>query len=189
MFRRGDKRPRIFKGMRVGLSIASLSQSPKSHQVFDKKQVETKHWRKGRGRRMPSVGWEERPRFKQCFSPLASFENGLAHHRSASYFKLPEQLLKLSVLKLDGSSFGERLGFLLLSLFLFWFCVHLSLSLACSFPIFFFFSDVHISRWATIAELKLVVEELFSRSPDVEEEGEISWYVRLLHSCGFVVER
>ncbi|XXG59244.1 hypothetical protein AAC387_Pa04g1359 [Persea americana] len=93
---------------------------------------------------MPSIGWEERPRFKQCFSPLASKEDGC----SSSYYKLPEQLIKLSVLKLDGSSF-----------------------------------DIQISRCATVGEVKLAVEELFSRSTKEEGEGEISWIHVWGHFC------
>lgn len=65
---------------------------------------------------------------------------GVAHGRpSFSYYRLPEPLLKLPVLKLDGSSF-----------------------------------DVQVASSASVQELKLAVENVFSRPP--KEDGvQISW--------------
>ncbi|KAK1291528.1 hypothetical protein QJS10_CPB17g02385 [Acorus calamus] len=58
---------------------------------------------------------------------------------SYHYCRLPQQLLRLSVLKLDGSSF-----------------------------------EVQVAKMASIGELKMAVEEIFSHSPK-EGQGKISW--------------
>lgn len=68
----------------------------------------------------------------------------LIPRRKFSYSKLPSQLLRLSILKLDGSCF-----------------------------------DVQISRTATVSELKLAVEKIFSQSP----KEEISWSHVWGHFC------
>ncbi|KAJ9179026.1 hypothetical protein P3X46_010855 [Hevea brasiliensis] len=67
--------------------------------------------------------------------------------RRYSYHKLPQQLFKLSILKLDGTSF-----------------------------------DVHVGRNASVAELKLAVEEVFASSPK-EGQGKISWAHVWGHFC------
>ncbi|KAI3521220.1 hypothetical protein L1887_10681 [Cichorium endivia] len=66
---------------------------------------------------------------------------------SFSYQKLPKQLLKLSVLKLDGSSFG-----------------------------------VEVSMNATVADLKLALEEFFQLLP-TEERCIVSWSHVWGHFC------
>ncbi|XP_057967821.1 uncharacterized protein LOC131157574 [Malania oleifera] len=74
------------------------------------------------------------------------FNNDLVYS-TFSYHKLPQQLLKLRILKLDGSFF-----------------------------------DVHVSRDATISQLKQAVEEVFSSSPE-EGQGRISWSHVWGHFC------
>uniref|UniRef100_A0A5B7C3J6 SNRNP25 ubiquitin-like domain-containing protein n=1 Tax=Davidia involucrata TaxID=16924 RepID=A0A5B7C3J6_DAVIN len=92
---------------------------------------------------MPTI--DHNNRNSRVLAPL-SLNNAL-FPRSFSYHKLPPQLLKLSVLKLDGSSF-----------------------------------DVHIARSATVSELKIAVEEIFSLSPR-EDQGKISWSHVWGHFC------
>ncbi|KAK1317228.1 hypothetical protein QJS10_CPA05g01356 [Acorus calamus] len=58
---------------------------------------------------------------------------------SYHYCRLPQQFLRLSVLKLDGSSF-----------------------------------EVQVPKMASVGELKMAVEEIFSQSPK-EGQGKISW--------------
>ncbi|XP_059642652.1 uncharacterized protein LOC132284559 [Cornus florida] len=92
---------------------------------------------------MPSI--DHGNRNPRAFSSL-SLNSGILP-RSFSYHKLPQQHLKLSVFKLDGSSF-----------------------------------DVHISRNATVAELKVAVEGLFTSSPR-EGQEKISWSHVWGHFC------
>ncbi|XP_023750568.1 uncharacterized protein LOC111898912 [Lactuca sativa] len=81
-------------------------------------------------------------------NPRVLMHNALIVRRlSFSYHKLPKQLLKLSVLKLDGSSFG-----------------------------------VEVSMNATVADLKLVLEEFFRFLPK-EKRCIVSWSHVWGHFC------
>ncbi|EOY29456.1 ATP synthase subunit b' isoform 2 [Theobroma cacao] len=81
----------------------------------------------------------EKPRRSISSSlPSLVIVNGFSR-KSFSYSKLPEEPIKLSVLKLDGSSF-----------------------------------DVEVIKSATIAELKLAVQDVFSHMP-TKGPGKISW--------------
>ncbi|XVE53604.1 hypothetical protein DITRI_Ditri03aG0016000 [Diplodiscus trichospermus] len=89
----------------------------------------------------------EKPR-KSVSLPLPSLVvvNGFSR-KSFSYSKLPEEPIKLSVRKLDGSSF-----------------------------------DVEVIKSATIAELKLAVQDVFSHMPK-KGPGKISWPHVWGHFC------
>uniref|UniRef100_A0A1D1Y5Y6 U11/U12 small nuclear ribonucleoprotein n=1 Tax=Anthurium amnicola TaxID=1678845 RepID=A0A1D1Y5Y6_9ARAE len=71
---------------------------------------------------------------------------GFRRWSSFSYYRLPEHRLRLTIVKLDSSSF-----------------------------------DVQVMRSASISDLKLAVEEIFTRSP--KGEGEISWFHVWGHFC------
>ncbi|KAK8656606.1 hypothetical protein V6N13_098551 [Hibiscus sabdariffa] len=94
----------------------------------------------------------EKPR-RSISLPLASLVdvNGFSR-KSCSYSKLPEEPIKLSVRKLDGSSF-----------------------------------DVEVIKSATIAELKLAVQRVFSHMPK-EGPGKISWYVDTDHIMNYGIK-
>ncbi|KAK8954687.1 hypothetical protein KSP39_PZI002585 [Platanthera zijinensis] len=88
------------------------------------------------------VGLEENePRlpFYRSPSPPGSAAVSFPHRQSFSYYRLPVQLIKLTILKLDGTSF-----------------------------------DVHVSREASVLELKMAVEEVFCQSQNRPNEN-ISW--------------
>ncbi|KAL4318446.1 hypothetical protein GQ457_18G014770 [Hibiscus cannabinus] len=89
----------------------------------------------------------EKPR-RSISLPLPSLvdANGFSR-KSCSYSKLPEEPIKLSVRKLDGSSF-----------------------------------DVEVIKSATIAELKLAVQRVFSHMPK-KGPGKISWPHVWGHFC------
>ncbi|KAD2806159.1 hypothetical protein E3N88_39536 [Mikania micrantha] len=90
---------------------------------------------------MPSIGHENR-------NPRILIHNALIFRGlSYSYHKLPKSLLKLSVLKLDGSSFG-----------------------------------IEVPVSATVAELKLALEEFFHLLPK-DERCTISWSHVWGHFC------
>lgn len=98
--------------------------------------------------------------------------------RSLSYNKLPQQLLRLSIIKLDGSSFGNSRYF---HAFLpFFFFKKKNVIIRVSFELIYYvcvlklFLDVQIGSSSTVGELKLAVEEVFSWSPKVGQ-GKISW--------------
>ncbi|XP_077236694.1 uncharacterized protein LOC143878276 [Tasmannia lanceolata] len=66
---------------------------------------------------MQRIGWDESHKFLQerrwgFVSPFSPINNGVPHNNRqiSSYHKLPQQLLKLSVLKLDGSSFDVQVA-------------------------------------------------------------------------------
>ncbi|KAL4280405.1 hypothetical protein GQ457_03G042170 [Hibiscus cannabinus] len=81
-------------------------------------------------------------------SANADYDNGAIVERQLLYRKLPDQnLLNLSILKLDGSLF-----------------------------------DVNIGRSATVAELKVAIEELFAEPPG-ETQGCFSWSHVWGHFC------
>ncbi|XP_021276258.1 uncharacterized protein LOC110410724 [Herrania umbratica] len=89
----------------------------------------------------------EKPRRSISSSlPSLVMVNGFSR-KSFSYSKLPEEPIKLSVLKLDGSSF-----------------------------------DVEVIKSATIAELKLAVQDVFSHMP-TKGPGKISWPHVWGHFC------
>lgn len=88
------------------------------------------------------VGLEENePRLPFYLSPFSpnSAAVSFPHRRSSSYCRLPVHLIKLTVLKLDGTSF-----------------------------------DVHVTREASVLELKMAVEEIFVQSQNRSSEN-ISW--------------
>ncbi|XVF89329.1 hypothetical protein PTKIN_Ptkin19aG0121200 [Pterospermum kingtungense] len=90
----------------------------------------------------------EKPRRSISF-PFPSLElvNGFSRKSLSPYSKLPEESIRLSVLKLDGSSFG-----------------------------------VQVTRSATIAELKLAVQNVFCDMPQ-RGPGKISWPHVWGHFC------
>lgn len=98
-------------------------------------------------------------------SPLPIF----CSTKSLLYDKLPSEPLRLSVLKLDGTSFGN---FFLYNHHL---AVYEFLFLLLLLNWNLFFSDVHVSKNATIAELKDAVEGVFSYMPQ-HGPAKISWY-------------
>lgn len=96
--------------------------------------------------------------------------------KSFSYNKLPSQPLTLTVIKLDGSSFGTM-------------CFHIKL-----FPFFFFFfgslwiqmnlvlvlfAVIEVPKTGTVAQLKQGVEAAFSHLPR-NGPGTVSWYVNYI---------
>lgn len=105
-------------------------------------------------------------------NPRVLMHNALIVRRlSFSYHKLPKQLLKLSVLKLDGSSFG-KLSILLLSRNII--CFHAQFQLFKFRFLFFDYLGVEVSMNATVADLKLVLEEFFRFLPK-EKRCIVSW--------------
>ncbi|CAK9164886.1 unnamed protein product [Ilex paraguariensis] len=103
--------------------------------------------------------------------------NGGLCLRNLSYQKLPQLLLKLSVLKLDGSSFGKSQCGVALCYWIF-FEVRMGSIMDYDFDCV----GVHVARNATVAELKLAIEEVFSWSPK-EDQGKISWSHVWGHFC------
>lgn len=89
------------------------------------------------------------------------------------YNKLPEQPLKLSVRKLDGSCFGN------------FFFLFFSLSIEGKWNFInqnkqsYNLTDIEVMKTATIAELRQAVEAAFSHMPKTGP-GKISWYVASL---------
>ncbi|CAL9183350.1 unnamed protein product, partial [Musa hybrid cultivar] len=92
-------------------------------------------------------GWGKLPRSPAHPSPSPHVDDddvvgigaSAGGRRSIAYCRLPEQLLRLSVLKLDGSSY-----------------------------------EVEVARTASVAELKMEIEDIFSESPD-DGGCSISW--------------
>lgn len=100
-----------------------------------------------------------------------SFPLELVSRKSLSYSKLPEEPIKLHVLKLDGSSFGTN---------------HLIyFSASWLDPLIennfngFGFAGIQVKSSATIADLKLAVKNVFSDMPKTGP-GKISWYEYVL---------
>ncbi|XVF48351.1 hypothetical protein PTKIN_Ptkin03bG0183300 [Pterospermum kingtungense] len=89
----------------------------------------------------------EKPRRSMSLSAPSLVDIHSFSRKSFSYSKLPEEPIKLSIRKLDGSSF-----------------------------------DVEVIKSATIAELKLAVEDVFSHLPK-EGPGKISWAHVWGHFC------
>ncbi|XWS72681.1 hypothetical protein CRYUN_Cryun02cG0061600 [Craigia yunnanensis] len=94
----------------------------------------------------PSASLEKPRRSISLSLPSLVDVNGFSR-RSFSYSKLPEEPIKLSVRKMDGSSF-----------------------------------DVEIIKSATIAELKLAVQDVFNHTPK-KGPGKISWQHVWGHFC------
>ncbi|KAJ8500102.1 hypothetical protein OPV22_010654 [Ensete ventricosum] len=98
-------------------------------------------------------GWEKLPRSPAHPSPSPHLDDdddigaSAGRRRSITYCRLPEQLLRLSVLKLDGSTF-----------------------------------EVEVARTASVVELKMEIEGIFSESPD-EGGCSISWSHVWGHFC------
>lgn len=99
------------------------------------------------------------------FSPLLLIDG--FSRRSFSYNKLPEEPLKLSVHKLDGTCFGI------------WFSLSLSLTQT---PFLFLLlmemiacTEIEVPKRATVADLNQAVESAFSHVPKRGPE-KISWY-------------
>ncbi|KAA3468207.1 U11/U12 small nuclear ribonucleoprotein 25 kDa [Gossypium australe] len=87
------------------------------------------------------ITWQDQVALKDLVIPRASLEKPRRSIGSYSYSKLPEEPIKLSIRKLDGSSF-----------------------------------DVEVIKSATIADLKLAVQHVFSHMPK-KGPGKISWMV------------
>lgn len=99
--------------------------------------------------------------------------NGILSRKSFSfsYRKLPSQPLRLSVLKLDGSSFGNSSVIIFLCFMANFNSMKLIMScLIC-------FTDIVVSKMATIAEVKQAVQAVFSHMPK-KGPGKISWWVK-----------
>ncbi|PPD78095.1 hypothetical protein GOBAR_DD24981 [Gossypium barbadense] len=94
------------------------------------------------------ITWQDQVALKDLVIPRASLEKPRRSIGSSySYSKLPEEPIKLSVRKLDGSSF-----------------------------------DVEVIKSATIADLKLAVQHVFSHMPK-KGPGKISWPHVWGHFC------
>lgn len=109
---------------------------------------------------------EEEPRLPFSLSPFSSDSAAVfnPHRRSFSYYRLPVHLLKLTVLKLDGSSFGMTKMCLSFIHVFSWYDLNLIFS-----------ADVQVPRMASVRELKMAVEEVFDESQKGKTMESISW--------------
>ncbi|URD91857.1 hypothetical protein MUK42_01076 [Musa troglodytarum] len=130
-------------------------------------------------------GWKKLPRSPAHPSPSPHVDDddvigigaSAGRRRSISYCRLPEQLLRLSVLKLDGSSFGTFRYFLRPFK-----KVHVLLDLSLPILKTAMLAEVEVARTASVVELKMEIEDIFSESPD-EGGCSISWYHVWGHFC------
>lgn len=94
--------------------------------------------------------------------------------RSFSYNKLPPRPINLTVIKLDGSSFGTCFFFFVC--YLSFFCVFcLVLYMEMNFKLCSF-AEIEVPKSGTVAQLKQGVEKAFSHLPK-KGPGTVSWYM------------